>query len=227
MSMAITMESNAVDTAIESAAAVAASLHRVVVEMHESAKSYIAEQQAIATLKQSVAERLSQQHKRLKNIEHDTSDIEQKLKKATKIKTNDVAHEVSVKLSSDNLLQGVLGLQRDYRSFKLLLRTNKVISITSFSIKWVMDKIFKSLDRTERNAKYINTVISGINNYSAQECAAYQTSQLAGIAAMNGEVVKLHPADIGFILESQEAPTRTPTPAMQRALKRFAQCSMA
>ena len=54
--------------------------------------------------------------------------------------------------------------------------------------------------------------------------AAYQTSQLAGIAAMNGDVVKLHPADIGFILESQEAPTRTPTPAMQRALKRFAKC---
>jgi hypothetical protein len=90
-----------------------------------------------------------------------------------------------------------------------------------------MEKIFKSLDRTERNAKYIHKAISGINNYSAQEYTVYQTSQLAGIAAMSGEVLELHPEDIGFILESQEAPTRTPTPAMQRALKHFAHCSMA
>lgn len=221
------MESNAVDTAIESAAAVASSLHRVVLEMHESAKSYIAAQQAISALKKSVAERLSQQHKRLKSIEHDTYNIEQKLRKATKIKTKDVAHEVSIKLSADCLLHDVLGLERDYRSFKLLLRTNKVISITSFSIKWIMEKIFKSLDRTERNTKYINKVISSINNYSVQEYTDYQTSQLAGIAAMNGEVLKLHPEDIGFILESQEMPTRTPTPAMQRALKHFAHCSIA
>lgn len=227
MSMAITMEPNAVDTAIESAAAVASSLHRVVLEMHDSAKSCIATQQLMVAIRKSVAERLSQQLQRLKNIESDTAGIEKKLKNATAIKIKDIGQEVGIKVSAENLMQGVLDLERDYRDFKLLLRTHKVVSTTSFSILLVMGRIFKSLNKTKRNARYIHRVISRINNYSSQEYAVYRASQLAGNATLNSEVLKLSEDEILFILDAQERPARTHTLSMQHALQHYAQCSVA
>jgi hypothetical protein len=225
MSLAIPMEISTLESAIESTAVLTAAVQRVLLDAQENFQSCISNQQKLFEIKKQLNDFLRKQYYKLHAIEYKSRDIHSQLQKMDILKANSIAHELKTKLLIDSLIPDINGIKNSYLLQEKFLKEYKIISFTSFSTKRILTKIYNSLEKTIFHIKSIQNSFNKIRQYSNTEYENYQKNYLLSIAPITNEPLYLESEDLEFILDSLNVPVSPPTPAMQRALERYAKCS--
>ena len=224
MSFVIPMELNAIDSAIEGAATLRASLQRVLLETQESIQEYVATQQVSAEARKLINARFLAQYHQLKQVEHKARYIATVLQKNKSLDVN-LERGLQLKLLNDSLPNDLIRIKQHYKVIYSVLKNLKELSLVSWSINRRLAKIHKSLDQILEYLESIQNSSIKFYRYSETDYRSYQKGLLASTAALSEEAINLSSEDWDFILDCMDKPPKPPSPAMKRALEHYAQCS--
>lgn len=224
MTLAIPMELNPLDSVIKGAAVLASAVQRTLLETQTVVQEYITTTQASTEARDILKSYFIELHSKLKKLENSYKNTATQLKKAKSI-NDDIDTELKIILLMNNAQSDLIFIRDTYKRIQDQLKQVKELSLWSWSISRQFDKAYKSLDQSLKSIDRALLRFNQLRHYSVKEYQAYQHNQLLKVAALTPQPIQLDADDLRFILESIDKPPKPPTPAMQRALEHYHQCS--